>query len=109
MLTLIPIVNLVVLVASLLLLLLRKSPNAAADLPATLARVEARGEALDQHLRAELAQMRSDRPSSGWRRRARTFGSNGVVGLRLNSTSGTSLKCTAISDARFGSRLPVRR
>jgi DNA recombination protein RmuC len=58
--TIIPIVSLVLLVAILLLLLLRKSPNTTADLPATLARVEARSESLDQHLRAELAQMRSD-------------------------------------------------
>ncbi len=32
----------------------------ASDLPATLARAEARGDALDQHLRAELAQLRTE-------------------------------------------------
>jgi DNA recombination protein RmuC len=67
----IPIVSLVVLLAILLLLLLRKPSDSAiqdprlaqllaADLPAILARADARGEALDQHLRAELAQIRSD-------------------------------------------------
>jgi DNA recombination protein RmuC len=68
MLAILPIVNLVILLAVLLLLLLRKTanpapaedPRATADLAATLARADARGEALDQHLRAELAQLRAD-------------------------------------------------
>jgi len=65
MLAILPIVNLVILLVVLLVLILRKpsnseDPRAAAELTATLARAEARGEALDQHLRAELAQLRGD-------------------------------------------------
>jgi DNA recombination protein RmuC len=66
-----PIVELIVLITILLVLLLRKPSSApaedprlaqllAANLPAILARADARGEALDQHLRAELAQLRGD-------------------------------------------------
>ena len=71
MLVFIPIVNLLVLFAILLLLVLRKPAGAiaedprlaqllAADLPATLARADARGEALERHLRAELGQLRTE-------------------------------------------------
>jgi len=68
MLSILAIANLVLLLVVLLVLLLRKpassatveDPRAAAELAATLARTEARGDALDQHLRAELAQLRTD-------------------------------------------------
>jgi DNA recombination protein RmuC len=68
MLSIVAVANLVLLLVVLLVLLLRKpansmpaeDPRAAAELAATLARAEARGEAIDQHLRAELAQLRSD-------------------------------------------------
>jgi DNA recombination protein RmuC len=68
MLSILAIANLVLLLVVLLVLLLRKpansapaeDPRAAAELAATFARAEARGDALDQHLRAELAQLRTD-------------------------------------------------
>jgi DNA recombination protein RmuC len=85
MLTLIPVVNLILLFALLLLLLLRKSPDAAADLPATLARVEARGDALDQHLRAELAQMRSDANATSAALRTEVLGNINALGETLKS------------------------
>jgi DNA recombination protein RmuC len=64
MLSILALADLVLLLAVLLVLLLRKAaaadPRAAAELASTLARAEARGDALDGHLRAELAQLRAD-------------------------------------------------
>jgi DNA recombination protein RmuC len=83
--TIIPIVSLILLVAILLLLLLRKSPNTTTDLPATLARVEARSEALDQHLRAELAQIRSDANAASAALRTEVLGNINALGETLKS------------------------
>ena len=83
--TIIPLASLVLLIAILLLLLLRKSPNTTADLPAILARVEARGEALDQHLRAELAQIRSDANAGSAALRTEVLGNINALGETLKS------------------------
>ena len=56
-----------------------------------------------------FAEIRSDRPSSGWMRRASMLEASGASRSRLNRICGTSLKWTAISLARLGRRLPVRR
>ena len=55
-----------------------------------------------------FAPNRSMIPSSGWIRIASRFGSGSVDESR-KSRCGTSLNWIAISDARFGSRFPVRR
>src|ERR1700712_649715 len=71
MFAIVPIVNLLVLLVILWLMLRRHSTSPAvqdthlmqlltADLPSTLARAEARNEALERHLRAELAQLRTE-------------------------------------------------
>ena len=55
-----------------------------------------------------LAPNRSMIPSSGWIRIASRLAS-GSLALSLNSWCGTSLNWIAISVARLGSRLPMRR
>ena len=55
-----------------------------------------------------LAAKRSRMPSSGWMRMASRFGS-GSEALSRKSISGGRLNWTAISVARRGRRLPVRR
>ena len=55
-----------------------------------------------------LAAKRSMMPSSGWMRSASRLAS-GDVALSPKSISGGSLNWMAISVARLGSRLPVRR
>ena len=55
-----------------------------------------------------LAPKRSMIPSSGWMRMASRFGS-GCVAVSRNSRWGTSLNWIAISVARLGRRLPMRR
>ena len=55
-----------------------------------------------------LAAKRSRMPSSGWMRSASRFASGSVVAPR-KSISGGRLNWMAISVARWGSRLPVRR
>ncbi len=80
MLALIPIVNLIVLLIVLVLVLRRSSSSVtpedprlaqllAADLPATLARADARGEGLERHLRSELAQLRTENAAEAGRSR----------------------------------------
>ena len=95
MLAIFPLVNLVVLIAILLVLLLRKPASTpedarlaqllSADIPGTLARAEARGQALDQHLRAELAQLRTDSAASSAALRTEVLGNINTLGETLRT------------------------
>lgn len=105
MLSILAIANLVVLLIVLLVLLLRKPSGAstaedprlvqllAADLPATLARSEARGEALERHLRDELGQLRGENAADATR--SREAAANASAALRteivgnINTLGGT--------------------
>jgi DNA recombination protein RmuC len=95
MLAFFPLINLFVLIVVLLVLLLRKPASGAAaedprlaqllaaDLPATLARSEARGEALDGHLRGELAQLRSENAAASAALRTEIVGNINTLGTTL--------------------------
>jgi DNA recombination protein RmuC len=93
MLTLTLILQIVILVA-LVFLLVRKSPTPQQDprlaqltdtLPAQLTRLDARSEALDHHLRSELAQLRTD--NSDEARRTRESAATDFASLRSEITS----------------------
>ncbi|MEO7029843.1 MAG: DNA recombination protein RmuC, partial [Acidobacteriaceae bacterium] len=81
----------IVILLALIYLLLRKPANTTisedprlaqlltSDLPATLARAEARGEALDTHLRAELAQLRDEAATEAARGRDAANAANAAL------------------------------
>ena len=95
MLAIFPLINLVVLIAILLVILLRKPASApedarlaqllSADIPGALARAETRGQALDQHLRAELAQLRADSAASSAALRTEVLGNINTLGETLRT------------------------
>jgi DNA recombination protein RmuC len=93
MFTLILILQIVILVA-MVFLLVRKSPAPQQDprlihlgdtLPAQLTRLDARSEALDHHLRSELAQLRTDNAAEA--RRTRESAATDFASLRTEITS----------------------
>jgi DNA recombination protein RmuC len=95
MLAIFPLINLVALIAILLVLLLRKPASSpedvrlaallSADIPGTLNRAEARAQALDQHLRAELAQLRTDSAASSAALRTEVLGNINTLGETLRT------------------------
>jgi DNA recombination protein RmuC len=108
--TLILIFQIVILVA-VVFLLLRKSPASQQDprigqlvdtLPAQLTRLDARSEALDHHLRSELAQLRTDNAAEA--RRTRESAGTDFASLRTEITSNiaelSNLLNTGLNDFR---------
>ncbi len=96
MLVIFPYLALGLLVAILLAVLLRRSSSApetdprlaqllAADLPARLAAADARNDALDRHLRAELAQLRADNNITSASLRSEIIGNINALGETLNA------------------------
>jgi DNA recombination protein RmuC len=84
----------IVILAALVFLLVRKSPAPQHDpklsqladtLPAQLTRLDARSEALDHHLRSELAQLRTDNAAEA--RRTRESAATDFASLRSEITS----------------------
>jgi DNA recombination protein RmuC len=84
----------IILLAALVFLLVRKSPAPQQDprlvqladtLPAQLTRLDARSEALDHHLRSELAQLRTDNAAEA--RRTRESAATDFASLRTEITS----------------------
>jgi DNA recombination protein RmuC len=97
MLAIFPLINLVVLIAILLLLLLRKPAGAAlpedprlaqllgADLPTQIARADERGRALDEHLRREISQLRNDTAAADGALRTEVLGNISKLGDTLRT------------------------
>jgi DNA recombination protein RmuC len=67
----------------------------AADLPAQFTRLDARSQGLDQHLRAELSQLRTDTASSSASLRTEVLTNIGTLGNTLSSTLETSRTAAA--------------
>jgi DNA recombination protein RmuC len=110
MFTLILILQIVIL-AALVFLLVRKSPVAQQDprlaqltdtLPAQLTRLDARSEALDHHLRSELAQLRTDNATEASRTResAATAAANLRAEITNNIAELSNLLNTSLSGFR---------
>ncbi len=97
----------VVTLVALILLLLRRSQAAppaedprlaqllAADLPAQFTRLDARSEGLDQHLRAELSQLRADNTSASASLRTEVLTNIDTLGNTLRSTLEASRAASA--------------